>query len=677
MSNQIDAPIIDLSERQALIRSFPCFKQLSDEQSLALAALTHDVCFVPGQVIVAEQALVDSIYFIVSGSALVTRGTKEGRHIHQEPIATLHAGEAIGLNDAGFYSGTGTRTATVHAQTSMVLLRLSLDDLEHFLQKYHLESAMSAAATQMLRVQFIKQTLPFTKLSHKRLQWLADHVEAMSLPAGSVIFKQGETGDRCYMICKGKVAIVTDEGEREPRRLALLGQPAIFGEATLLTQAPRNASAIVHEDCELLVLTHADFAEVIASETNVGHILMTMAIDRSRPLKSADVTTHQLTTADGAENVILKHTENGNYFKLSTEGMFIWQQLDGEHTLQDITLSLANKFNVFAPDLVAALIYKLAQSGFIANATDNTLPPTKPEEMNWATRLVMLRRLFEFRHAFGDADPWVTRTYQRYVRHLFSFPAQIILAVLAVSGFINFCIETPEILYFFGAHHASLFLLLTLIPISLVSVTLHELAHAYAVKALGREVHYIGVGWYWFLPMAFTDTSDMWLSPRKARMQVNIAGVYMDVLVAAVMALLISFVNNPYIQGVLWLVALNSYIAAVRMLSPLQELDGYYILMDWLEKPRLRQSSVLWLVNQFKVMRQPIALSKYNAEIIYWLACLVYLVVITLITLILQHFLLTIFDLKPNPYTSFIIPLVVIIFSCVSVLADIKSKAVE
>ncbi len=675
MSNAIPEPMSNLHERQTLILSFPCFKHLNFVQSLELAALTHELVVTAGQLIVTEHELVDSIYFVVSGAAVVTRLVKQRKDAVQEPIATLQAGEAIGLNDAGFYSGTGRRTATVSAQTPMVLLRLSLDDLQHFLQKYHLESAMSAAATQMLRVQFIKQTLPFTKLSHQRLQWLADHVEAVKLPAGSVIFRQGEPGDRCYMICRGKVEIVVTEGSAAPRRLALLGQPAIFGEATLLTRLPRNATAIVHDDCELLVLTHADFADLIASETNVGQILMTMAIDRSRPKKSVEVSSHRLNAADGTENIILKHSGNGNYFKLSSEGMFIWEQLDGEHTLQDITLSLANKFNIFAPDLVAALIYKLTQSGFIANVEPSTLPITKSDHISWARRLTMLRQLFEYRHAFGDADQWVSRTYSRYVRHLFSLPAQLILAGLAVAGIINFSIETPEILDFFSYNHASLLLLLTLIPISLISVTLHELAHAYAVKALGREVHYIGVGWYWLLPMAFTDTSDMWLSPRKARMLVNVAGVYMDILVAAVMALSVSFVSNPYVQGTLWLAALNSYIAAVRMLSPLQELDGYYILMDWLEKPRLRQSSVLWLVNQFKVMRQPIALSKYNAEIIYWVACLIYLLIITVITLILQNFLLTIFEITPNPYFSFIMPLIVILFSCVSVLADIKSKA--
>ncbi len=44
-------------------------------------------------------------------------------------------------------------------------------------------------------------------------------------------------------------------------------------------------------------------------------------------------------------------------------------------------------------------------------------------------------------------------------------------------------------------------------------------------KYYGHEVHYMGVGWYWLRPVAFTDTSDMWLSTKKPRVMVNLAGI--------------------------------------------------------------------------------------------------------------------------------------------------------
>ena len=62
-----------------------------------------------------------------------------------------------------------------------------------------------------------------------------------------------------------------------------------------------------------------------------------------------------------------------SYFKLSVEGAFVWEQLDGQHTLQEITLDLAEKFNVFAPDMVVALISKLARAKLIKNLSKSNV----------------------------------------------------------------------------------------------------------------------------------------------------------------------------------------------------------------------------------------------------------------------------------------------------------------
>src|SRR6185437_16938924 len=77
------------------------------------------------------------------------------------PIAILHTGETIGLNDTGFFSTTGKRTATVIALSAITLLRIDLTNLHDFLAKYpELQAKMYATSEQMLRTQFIKQSLP-------------------------------------------------------------------------------------------------------------------------------------------------------------------------------------------------------------------------------------------------------------------------------------------------------------------------------------------------------------------------------------------------------------------------------------------------------------------------------------------------------------------------------------
>lgn len=676
MEKKIVSPNVKLPMRLSLMRMFPCFASFTTNESEALASLMEEVHYGTQQIIVRENELVDSVYIIVQGEAEVTRNVMQGKKIIPVPLAVLRTGESIGLNDTGFYSATGKRTATVTAITDMLLLRLDLKILNEFLRINNLELSMYAASRQMLRMNFIKQSLPFAKISHERLQWLAEHVEDLSIPKGTIIFSQGERGDKCYLIYSGKVEIISTQ-EGEERCLALLKPPVLFGEATLITHSARNATARALEDCELLVLRHEHLSELIESEDDVSHMLMNLMVDRSRPLKNLNVSLHHRKTADNQEMIILKNPDNGNYFKLSVEGAFVWQQLDGKHTMQDITLALAEQHKVFAPDIVAALISKLSKAGFIDNIDLPSQAPASGQPI-WVRAMKKMKQILEWRVTLGDADKWITQLYQRCFHYLFSKLGQIFLALLAGLGLIAFIISTPNILLFFSFKHASLLVILTLIPLSMVEAILHELGHALAVKAFGREVHYMGVGWYWFGPIAFTDTSDIWLSERKARILVNLAGVYVDILVAGIVALFIFFIENPYVQSMLWLFALYTYIGGIRMLSPLQEMDGYYVLSDWLEKNGLRRAAVLWLVRDFpQALRHPSLFRKHWREVSYWLMCLLYLVVVTILTYLLQTFVLTIFDIKPHTYFSFILPFLVLVVSSFTVIADIRQQAEE
>ncbi|EKD70922.1 MAG: cyclic nucleotide-binding protein, partial [uncultured bacterium] len=543
-----------------------------------------------------------------------------------------------------------------------------------FLQKNNLEKTMYAAALQMLRMKFIKQSLPFAKISHQRLQWLADKVEEIHLPANTMIFNQGEIGDKCYLIRSGKVEIFSQDDEKQ---LAVLKSPALFGEATLITHTPRNALAKTLEETDLLVLKHEYLSELIETENNVANMFMTFMVDRSRPMKNQHVTVHQRTAADGQEISILKNPDNGSYFKLSAEGSFIWDQLDGKHTLQDMTLDLSEKFNVFAPDIVAALISKLSKSGFISNIEimDDKRLLSQPR---WVRVMVKVKKLLETRFTFGDADQWVTHFYHQYIKYLFTRTGQILLGMIAFIGFISFAMNTSDLLLFFSFQHMSLLLLLALVPLSLFGVFLHELGHAFAVKAFNREVHYIGVGWNLFAPVAFTDTSDMWLATRKPRIIVNLAGIFIDIVMAGFCSILLMVISNPYIQGLLWLFSLYTYIGAVRHLNPIQDMDGYYALMDSVDKNRLRQSAVSWLIKKFpQAIRKPQLFKDNWPEIIYWLACIIYIILISTLTLVLQNFVFIILDIKSNIYISLLLPFIVVVFMSLVVIADIKNQADE
>ena len=672
---------ISLAARQDLIKAVTCFSTLTPAESAELAAEMVEVHYAMDERIVTEDDLVDKVYILTAGHAevvhQVTKKTVRRKIIINQPLAVITVGDTIGLNDTGFFSETGKRTATINAVTDVSALALDIKNLHQFLQRHpHLQQSMYAHATQMLRIRLIKQSLPFVRLSHERTQWLASQIEEITVPAGEIIFPQGEVGDKCYLICSGQVEIIHRDDDGSERKLATLKPPTLFGEATMITRAPRNATARAVGECQLLVLLHSHLSELIETESNVANMFMTLMVDRSRPLQNPRVSPHNRVTADGQEIVILKNPDNGKYFKLSREGWFIWEQLNGKQTMPAITMALAEKFNLFSPDVVAAIISKLANDGFIEDVDIK-----KSVQQGKKSRLAQigskLMSLMEFRYAFGDADEWLTKAYNKGVHYLFTRVAQIILTGICIVGFFAFLYSANDTIDTFNLMPHVWFLLVPLVPATLLSVALHELGHAFATKSFGQEVHYMGVGWFWTGPVAFTDTSDMWLSTRGPRIMVNLAGVITDCTVAGISGLLILYFTNPYIQGFLWIFALYTYINAFRMMSPLQELDGYYVLMDLVDKPHLRQSAVLWLIKGFpKALRKPSLFKQAKPEIIYWLACIVFLILVSIMTLLIQDFLLKIFGLHPsNPLISLSLPFMVAIISGLGVIGDIRKQA--
>ncbi len=675
-----DNHTVSLAQRETLIKTLPCFSMLTPDEAIVLAKLMREEHYAAGQVIVKEEDLVDRVFIIVSGVAEVSRLTTVKQRLHKmkvvsEPVALLGLGEAIGLNDTGFFSTTGKRTATVTSQTEMEVLALDIKVLHFFLQNHpHLQSAMYAAAKQMLRVNLIKQTLPFVRLSYERIRWLAQQVTDVKLPKGSIIFQQGEEGHSCYLICAGQVEVVTTDAEGVEKRLAVLKSPALFGEATLVTHSPRNATARALEDCELLVLEHQYLSELMETEGNVAKMFMTLMVDRSRPLQNPRVSVHHRTSADGENIVILKNPDQGNYFKLSSEGWFIWQQLDGKKTMQAITMALSDEFNLFAPDVVAGLISKLARSGFITQVEIESAI-THTSQSKWARRFANVLRLLEIRYAFGDADKWLTKMYDKGAYLLFTRAGKIILSLISLGGFLAFLFSIGTTIDTFKLMPNVWVVFVLLIPCTIISVALHELGHAFATKSFGHEVHYMGVGWFWTGPIAFTDTSDMWLSTRRsARVTVNLAGCFTDMVVAGFCGLLIIIIANPYIQAFLWLFALYTYINSFRMLSPLQELDGYYVLMDVVDKPRLRQAAVVWLVKKFpKALRDPKLFKNNKAEVYYWLACIIFVVCVSLLTLVLQTIVFKILGIHASsPYLALSLPVIVAVISSLGIIGDVR-----
>ncbi len=105
-------------------------------------------------------------------------------------------------------------------------------------------------------------------------------------PPGSVIFREGETGDEMYVVQAGEVRISKRVANGE-RVLATLGPGEFLGEMAILNARPRTATARVVDDASarVLVIDARRFEQMIA---NNREITLRLIKKLSARLDSAD-----------------------------------------------------------------------------------------------------------------------------------------------------------------------------------------------------------------------------------------------------------------------------------------------------------------------------------------------------------------------------------------------------
>jgi CRP/FNR family transcriptional regulator len=91
---------------------------------------------------------------------------------------------------------------------------------------------------------------------------------------GSVIFVQGEQGERCFAIVEGAVKISAYHPDGREAVMAVLGPGDVFGELSLFDQAPRSGDASAIEDTQLLSLDAAAVTEAIRAHPELGLSLL-------------------------------------------------------------------------------------------------------------------------------------------------------------------------------------------------------------------------------------------------------------------------------------------------------------------------------------------------------------------------------------------------------------------
>ena len=96
------------------------------------------------------------------------------------------------------------------------------------------------------------------------------------------MFERGDTGDGCYWLRHGVLAVCVASATGEQRILALLGPGAIVGELAMIDGLPRSASVQAVRDCELTFISRAAFTDTLRRHPELYVDIMTTLAARLR-----------------------------------------------------------------------------------------------------------------------------------------------------------------------------------------------------------------------------------------------------------------------------------------------------------------------------------------------------------------------------------------------------------
>jgi MFS family permease len=128
----------------------------------------------------------------------------------------------------------------------------------------------------------LRATPIFEPLAPSVLERIARNSVHSDVPAGTVIIREGDVGDRFYIVASGRAEVATGG-----RRVAILGPGDYVGEIALLRDVPRTATVTSLSDARLLTLEREEFLRAVTGHETAHATARSAASGRLEELDAA------------------------------------------------------------------------------------------------------------------------------------------------------------------------------------------------------------------------------------------------------------------------------------------------------------------------------------------------------------------------------------------------------
>jgi len=117
----------------------------------------------------------------------------------------------------------------------------------------------------------LKQAAIFADLDDGELSRVIEVCKEQKFQGAETIFKEGDPGNRLYIIAEGEVRISRNIPGSGEEALAVLKQGACFGEMAIFDRSERSTDAFANTDSRLLTITRSDFELLMDFNRDIAH----------------------------------------------------------------------------------------------------------------------------------------------------------------------------------------------------------------------------------------------------------------------------------------------------------------------------------------------------------------------------------------------------------------------
>ena len=136
---------------------------------------------------------------------------------------------------------------------------------------------------EQVKESLVCQVPLFAALPRSEIADLAGRLRPAEAPAGALLVREGEPGDRMFIVVEGEVEIIKALGTDDERVLSVQGAGGYFGEMSLLGKAGvRMASARALTPVQLWELSRGDFETLLQRSPALAYDMLRELSDRLR-----------------------------------------------------------------------------------------------------------------------------------------------------------------------------------------------------------------------------------------------------------------------------------------------------------------------------------------------------------------------------------------------------------